>query len=138
VDTSELRSKLVQEALLYERERRVAPPDEMQADIGFPAGPAPSVGELMRLNQQHLASWDVVRRYIATWMLQSDELRSFIAAYDRNAQGQVSEADWVAMGHSTFAAFSQPGYPLSGLIDGWDTKRKRKTKVFIIDRYSCE
>lgn len=28
VDTAELRSKLVQEAMLYERERRVAPQDE--------------------------------------------------------------------------------------------------------------
>lgn len=65
-----------------------------------------SVDDKRLLNMRHLAAWDVVRRYIATWMLQSDELRSFIAAYERNAQGQVSEADWVAMGHATFAAFS--------------------------------
>ncbi|KAA0155229.1 hypothetical protein FNF29_01980 [Cafeteria roenbergensis] len=66
-----------------------------------------------------LCSEDMVRSYMATWLLADEAIAAMFNRFEQEATGRVSEADWVAMGHAAFAAFSEPGHPLAGVVPGW-------------------
>lgn len=72
-----------------------------------------------RRRLRFMCSEEMVRAYMATWLLADETITSLFGDFEAEACGRVSEADWVAMGHAAFAAFSEPGHALSRVIPGW-------------------
>jgi hypothetical protein len=106
-----------------------------------------------RRRLRYLCSEFMVRAFMATWLLADEGIVKLFETYESSATGRVSEADWVAMGHAAFAAFSEPGHPLSRAVLGWRElpapSRAMKSQeavhpdggqlcwVFALDRYPC-